>query len=95
MNSSNNDLSKLVFGHVNVRSLLKVSSDGARIDKLNDFILHNNVSVLALSETHLSKSKDDDEVNISGFQCFRRDRRCGGHGGVAFFVRDDLPVRVL
>ena len=58
------------FGHVNIRSLLKVSSTGSRIDKMLDFVAYNNIKVLALTETHLSDNVDDSEVYMNDFQFF-------------------------
>ena len=60
----------LIFG-----VLLKVSSTGSRIDKMLDFVVYNNIKVLALTETHLSDNVDDSEVCMNDFQFFRRDRK--------------------
>ena len=84
----------LIFGHVNIRSLLACSNTGTRLDKTHDFIKEKNVSILALTETHLASNIDDNELYIDGYQIMRKDRRRFG-GGVAFYVRDDLPVKVL
>ena len=74
---------------MNIRSLLKISESGSRLDELKFFIDEKKISVLALTETHLSGVTDDDSIAIEGFNLFRKDRKKGA-GGVAFYVRDDL-----
>ena len=82
------------FCHVNIRSLLKLSSDGPRTDKLQLFLNDNDVDVCALSETHLDSKIDADLINIAGYNIFRKDRNRSG-GGVCFYVRENLSVKCL
>ena len=84
----------LNFCHVNIRSLLKISDVGARIDQLKQFLIENDVDVCALSETHLDSNVNEDLINIEGFSVFRKDRNKFG-GGVAFYIREDMIVKVL
>lgn len=52
----------------------------------------NSIHILALSETHLDSTFSDAEVKVDGYRLFRRDRNKHG-GGIAFYVREDIPVK--
>ena len=89
-----NGLNNINFCHINIRSLLKLSSVGSRIDHLKICLNDNDVDVCALSETHLDSNVEDDLLNIEGYMVFRKDRSRSG-GGVLFYVRDYITVEVL
>ena len=71
---------KLIFGQVNIRSILKISETGSRLDELKHFMSENKICILALTETHLGDSIDDDVIAIDGFKLFRKDRKKGAGG---------------
>jgi hypothetical protein len=67
-----------------------------KIKELKLLVEEENVDVVAITETWLNETITDEEMNISGFVLFRRDRndpikRRGG--GVAMYVKNELnPV---
>ena len=68
--------------HQNIRSLLY------KIDEVRQIMcdLKNG-----LTESWLNSSIKDEEIGISGYNIFRKDRSSKG-GGVVVFVREDLPI---
>ena len=89
-------IKSISFCYLNARSILSRSSDGLqRFDHLHNFVcLDNSFDVILITETHLENSIDSIEINIEGFQLFRKDRNRSG-GGVAIYVRNELgPVEV-
>ena len=73
--------------HQNVRSLT------GKIDELRFILskLSSQVHLLTLSETWVHKDISDAELEICGYQLFRRDRGAKG-GGVAVYVRNDVSA---
>ncbi|XP_072016559.1 uncharacterized protein [Amphiura filiformis] len=58
-----------------------------------------NIDVFTISETWLDSTVSDNEVNVPGYQLYRRDRSAhidehneDDHGGVACYVRDSLTA---
>ena len=82
--------SKLKCVCMNARSVVN------KIKELKLLVEEENVDVVAITETWLNETITDEEMNISGFVLFRRDRndpikRRGG--GVAMYVKNELnPV---
>ena len=90
-------ISALSFCYLNARSLLARSSDGMpRFDHLYNYaVVENSYDIILITETHIDQTIDDIEINISGYQLFRKDRNRNG-GGVAIYCRDELaPVELL
>ena len=55
-----------------------------------------NVSIIALSESHLSGDILDGEIEIDGFICHRSDRIERSHGGVITYIKNNISsTRVL
>lgn len=65
-----------------------------KIDKLYFIIfeLKSGLYLLTLSETRTDKDITDKEVEIAGYQVFRRDRPKGLRGGVAVYARNDVKI---
>ena len=62
------NLCRIIFGHLNINSLIN------KFDALVDQI-KGNVDILVISETKLDKSFPEDQFKISGFTSpFQRDR---------------------
>ena len=89
-----NNYDNLRFCQVNIRSLLKTSSVGSRLEFLERFCKDNDITICALTETHLDSKIDDDVLNMDHFNVHRRDRNRFG-GGVAIYVRDDVDAFVF
>ncbi len=53
-----------------------------------------DTDVIVLSETWLSKSVSDKEINISGYNILRTDRPNRG-GGVAIYIKNQYQVNIL
>lgn len=48
-----------------------------------------------MSETWLNSDIKDSELQINNFQLFRSDRIGKSHGGVAFYIRDDMDCELV
>ena len=90
----NPTVNKLHFGHVNILSITKLSETGTRFEEVKHFIAENDLSMLALSETMLDSSIDEDMLAIEGFYLLRKDRKRGA-GGVALYITCDMQAQVL
>jgi hypothetical protein len=85
----------LKIAHLNIRSLpSKLDELAVRMTNSKSF------DILTLSETWLNPDISEDEINISGYSCVRKDRVNGVGGGVAIYcheglnysLRDDLHI---
>ena len=74
--------------HQNIRSVTR------KIDELRSLVvneLKSEIHIIALTETWASEQILDGEIEIPGYNMFRKDRD-GKGGGVLVFVRSDLSV---
>ena len=81
----------LKLGHLNVRSLT------AHMDEVNLLLLREQLDVLCLSESWLTKAVDSSALLFPGYSVSRRDRKSKAGGGVAIIHRNTLktePLRV-
>lgn len=85
----NRDHEPLNALHLNIRSLL------SKFFIFKNVILASNFDVICLSETWLSKSVSDSEIEIPGFDLYREDRPDQSYGGVAIYAKSSLRVRRL
>ena len=71
---------------LNVTSIIK------HIDELRVLLVDHSIDVLAINETRLDSTINDNEVHISGYEIVRRDRSVNGKfgGGVCFYVRCNI-----
>jgi hypothetical protein len=76
------------IAHLNITSLPKY------IDQLRTYLVNKPVDIFTINETRLDESINDVEVNIEGYNLYRRDR-CRHGGGVAIYTRDVLNVREM
>lgn len=72
--------------HINICSLRN------KIIEVSE-LLALGIHVLAVSETHLDDTFNDEVLGIQGYDIFRRDRNIYG-GGVAVYVQSHIPVKV-
>ena len=72
--------------HQNIRGLFY------NIAKLSTF-LHTpkNTHIFSLSETHTDNSTPTQLVEIPGYIFINKNRDVGTHGGVAAYIKDDIP----
>ena len=80
-----------------MRSLIP-NDRNKRIDEIETILCNQRkCDVIGISETWLDVSINDSQVEIQGFQIFRKDRIRQGNrreaGGVAFYTRNSLPLR--
>ena len=75
---------------LNINSLL------AHIDQLRVFIDNSNIDILAINETKLDFSIDDDQIHLAGYDIVRKDRIQNGRsgGGVCIYLRSNLNFRI-
>jgi exonuclease III len=82
--------SKLRCIYINARSIVN------KIKELVLMIEDENADVVAITETWLNDKIADEEMNISGYTLFRRDRKDKiklRGGGVAMYIKNELnPV---
>ena len=76
------------IAHLNITSMPKY------IEQLRLYLLNKPVDVFTINETRLDESISNVEVNIQGYNLWRKDR-CRYGGGVAIYTRDILNVREM
>ena len=69
--------------HLNIQSLV------SKVDELRSIFTFTNSTILTLSKTWLSADTLDSEMEISGYNVYRRDHKTKG-GGVAVYIRNDI-----
>ena len=79
---------KIFIGHLNINSIRN------KFDFLAD-IVKDNIDILMISESKLDDSFPDSQFLIEGFgKPFRLDRNRNG-GGIMWFIRSDIPAKVI
>jgi hypothetical protein len=73
----------LKLGHINVRSLFTGFSE------LVNIVKDNNLDIVALSETWLTKDTNSQTISFDGYTLFRKDRQNRG-GGVGMYVNSTI-----
>ena len=83
---------KLKIGKKNglLLSSLNIVSLRKHMHELEITLRDYNIDILTLYETRLKPLIDEKEVTIPGYKIYRNDRNKNG-GGVAIYVKDDLP----
>ena len=71
---------------------LNINSLVAHIDELRVFMSSSEIDILAINETKLNCSVENNEIHLQGFDIVRKDRITNGRngGGVCIYVRDNL-----
>ena len=75
------------IGFININHLYP------KVDQLRYLMNDNDVdfNVFAVNETFLNESFSDCEISILGYTVLRRDRVSKAGGGVAVYIKDNLP----
>ena len=89
-----NSLSELLLSkglkvcHQNIRSLLP------KIDQVRALLeSHKGISILGITESHLSNNVSDTEITIDGYKLYRKDRQSNHRGGgVLVYLADSLSA---
>ena len=82
------NLNRLIFAHLNINSIRNKFEFLAKD-------LASNVDLLMISETKIDNSFPKGQFLIKGFcEPFRIDRNIHG-GGILFYVREDIPAKLL
>ena len=76
----------LKLAHINICSLRN------KITEVGE-LLSLGIHLLAISETHLDDTFNDEVLGVQGYNIFRRDRNRFG-GGIAVYVQNNIPVKV-
>jgi hypothetical protein len=75
---------------LNVRSLFN------KTDELQSTLTTNNIDFACITETWLAEPVPMEDINLSGYICYRHDREDGRRGdGVLCDVRENVPCIVL
>ena len=77
------------FCHTNAESM------SAHLHDVYDAVSKNQVHVLGVSESFLKPQTASKLVNMPGYKLFRHDRTGLGRGGVAMYVHESIPAKVV
>ena len=66
-----------------------------KIDEITYTISSFNPDIAFFTETWLNQSVPDDQININGYQLYRRDRVDRSHGGVCFYVKASIQCMII
>ena len=74
----------------NINSLL------AHLDDLKVFVLDSKIDVLAINETKIDSSVNDNEIYLPGFEVVRKDSSVNGRsgGGVCIYLRSNINYQI-
>ncbi len=65
-----------------------------KVDELKAHIEIYKPDIIFVTETWLSENIPNEAIHIDDFNVFRKDRIVMRGGGVAFYIKDDFPVRI-
>jgi len=85
--SEPNPQQHITTAHININSVLA----GSKIDEINQFVVTNDVKILALSETKLDDTIADSLYKIKGFHAPLTRHRNRHGGGVAIYMGECSP----
>ena len=60
------------------------------------FVLDSKIDVLAINETKIDSSVNDNEIYLPGFEVVRKDRSVNGRsgGGVCIYLRNNINYQI-
>ena len=73
---------------------LNVNSLSAHIAEIRILLAENPLDILAINETKLNESDQDNEVYVPEYEIVRRDRLRDGGGGVCFYIRTNINYSI-
>ena len=83
--------SKIKVSHLNIRSL----KNRDHLIQLRLLACEKNFDILALSESWLSSTATNAEVELEGYKLFRQDRLKKRGGGVCVYIKTSLKTKAL
>ena len=86
VNFRNQNPKNLITGHLNINGLRN------NFFEVHDILIQNLMDLSFLSETKLDGSFPNAQFRVPGFKHYRADRN-GSGGGIAAYIRNDLPHR--
>ena len=77
-------------------AVLNVNSLLAHLDDLKFFVLDSKIDVLAINETKIDSSVNDNEIYLPGFEVVRKDRSVNGRsgGGVCMYLSNNINCQI-
>ena len=90
-NNKGNQSTINAFGRGFVMAVLNINNLLAHFDDLK-FFCNSKIDVLAIKETKIDSSVNDNEIHLSGFEVVRKDRSVNGRrgGGVCMYLRNNM-----
>ena len=79
---------KIILAHININSIRN------KFEMLCEFI-DGNIDILLISETKIDESFPSSQFFIPGFSTPFRYDRSGNAGGLLFYVRQDIPAKII
>ena len=73
---------------------VNVNSLSAHIDEIRILLAENPLDILAINETKLNKSNQDNEVYVPDYEIVQRHRLRDGGGGVCFYIRTNTNYSI-
>ena len=74
---------------------LKPHDRAVKLDEMHSILcVKEHYDIICVSETWLDDTINDDDVELPGYQVFRKDQSRYG-GGVTIYVHDSVPVKYL
>ena len=70
---------------------LNINSLVAHIDELRVFMSSSEIDILAINETKLNFSVDNNEIHLQGFDIVRKDRITNGRNEGGVCIRGKVP----
>ena len=80
--------------HICISVPLNINSVRNKFEFLSD-IIKNNDDILMISETELGSSFHNRQFQIHGYSETYRSDRNGDGGGILFFIREDIPTKLI
>ena len=69
---------------------LHTQSRGLKVRMLKELAIEQKALIISLTESHLNEGVKEAEINIEGFNIFRKDRTSNIKGGVITYLKNDL-----
>ena len=84
------------FGRGFVMAALNINSLLCTFGRSQIFVLDSKIDVLAINETKIDSSVNDNEIYLPGFEVVRKDRSVNGRsgGGVCIYLRSNINYQI-